>query len=318
MLAYARKAVGKPFSGMAMARALLWPRQTDHQSFFCAELVAAILQEGGLLDRSSNAGGATPQSLYTLYVSRAASTANPYALSQIKQSMAQQSAQQHLLDSGLSASMASALAYGAPPLPSANGAHAHAHAHAQPPPQSQPPPPPQHVGGSFRPPCDRFAATGYVDGPVGAQFGGGGGGGGGGYPLLSATQSYAPPHAHAHAHAHAPSQPPQPPQAQHLQTPPRPTPVLQNHRGAPSSACIPLANALAVAGAGAPPATATATARRYHGRNESPPRQRFKPVGASSLAHVTMHAPPQHAHAHAQQQLALSLHSLNFAKPRGA
>ena len=76
MLAYARKAVGKPFSGMAMARALLWPRQTDGKSYFCAELVAAILQEGGLLDRSSNAGGATPQSLYTLYVSRAASTAS--------------------------------------------------------------------------------------------------------------------------------------------------------------------------------------------------------------------------------------------------
>ena len=59
-----------------------------------AELVAAILQEGGLLDRSSNPGGATPQSLYTLYVSRAASTANPYALKQLQQHMAQQTAQQ--------------------------------------------------------------------------------------------------------------------------------------------------------------------------------------------------------------------------------
>jgi len=36
MLAYARKAVGKPFSGMAMARAVLWPRQTTGDSYFCA------------------------------------------------------------------------------------------------------------------------------------------------------------------------------------------------------------------------------------------------------------------------------------------
>jgi hypothetical protein len=37
MLHYARtKCVGKPFSNMGMARSLLWPRQTDNTSFFCA------------------------------------------------------------------------------------------------------------------------------------------------------------------------------------------------------------------------------------------------------------------------------------------
>lgn len=310
MLAYARRAVGKPFSGMAMARAVLWPRQTTGENYFCAELVAAILQEGGLLDRSSNPGGATPQSLYTLYVSRAASTANPYALKQLQQHMAQQTAQQQMMQSGLSASMAQALAHAAPHPTTSYPTPAHPHPQAP------------HVGGSLRPPCDR---------PNAATGNGGNGGGVAGaaaaapyapgwYPLLSAD----PPSGHA--------PPPQPQQlqsqqrSQHqlLQTPPRPTPVLQNHRGAPSSACAHLANALAVAGAGAP---TSATARRYHGRGDSPPRQRFKPLGVAGtvnppyLAHVA-HAAHAHAHApapHPQPQVGmLSMQSLNFAKPRGA
>ena len=36
MLAFARSCIGKPFSNSAMARSLVWPRQTDNQSFFCA------------------------------------------------------------------------------------------------------------------------------------------------------------------------------------------------------------------------------------------------------------------------------------------
>ena len=37
MLHYVRtQCVGKPFSNYAMARSLVWPRETDHQSFFCA------------------------------------------------------------------------------------------------------------------------------------------------------------------------------------------------------------------------------------------------------------------------------------------
>ena len=80
MLAYARAQVGKPFSNFGMARSLVWPRQTDGKSFFCAELVAAILQRGGLLSHDSNPGAATPHSLYNMYSKQAAATANPYAL----------------------------------------------------------------------------------------------------------------------------------------------------------------------------------------------------------------------------------------------
>ena len=81
MLRYAKtQCVGKPFSNTGMARSLLWPRQTDGTSFFCAELVAAILREGGLLEASSNPGSATPETLHKLYLSRAAATANPYVL----------------------------------------------------------------------------------------------------------------------------------------------------------------------------------------------------------------------------------------------
>lgn len=60
MLAFARAQVGKPFSNTGMARSLVWPRQTDCGSFFCAELVAAILQVGGLMyDAVSNPRTAT-------------------------------------------------------------------------------------------------------------------------------------------------------------------------------------------------------------------------------------------------------------------
>lgn len=112
MLRFAKtRCVGKPFSNTGMARSLLWPRQSDYSSFFCAgaplgtapriaplpprfphppaspppspfraELVAAILREGGLLEASSNPGSATPETLHRIYQSRAAATANPYVL----------------------------------------------------------------------------------------------------------------------------------------------------------------------------------------------------------------------------------------------
>ena len=82
MLRYASSCVGKPFSGTAMARSLVCPRQTDGSSFFCAELVAAVLKEGGLLDSVSNPGAATPESLHALYKARATTTANPFLLRQ--------------------------------------------------------------------------------------------------------------------------------------------------------------------------------------------------------------------------------------------
>ena len=36
MLAFARAQIGKPFSNAGMARSLVWPRQTDGSSWFCA------------------------------------------------------------------------------------------------------------------------------------------------------------------------------------------------------------------------------------------------------------------------------------------
>ena len=49
----------------------------------CAELVAAILKQGGLMSSDSNPGAATPYSLYKLYSKQAAATANPYTLRQV-------------------------------------------------------------------------------------------------------------------------------------------------------------------------------------------------------------------------------------------
>lgn len=84
MLNYARSLVGKPFSNVGMARSILYPRKTDEESFFCAELVAAILKKGGLMSSTSNPGAATPQSLHRMYKNQAAATANPYTLRQFK------------------------------------------------------------------------------------------------------------------------------------------------------------------------------------------------------------------------------------------
>jgi len=82
MLHFARQQVGKPFSSAGMARSLLWPRESDGQSWYCAELVAACLQAGGLMSRDSKTGSATPHSLYKMYKSQGAVQANPYTLRQ--------------------------------------------------------------------------------------------------------------------------------------------------------------------------------------------------------------------------------------------
>lgn len=82
MLQFARQQVGKPFSNVGMARSLVYPRQSDNRSFYCAELVAAVLKAGGMLSSDSNPGSATPHSLYKLYSKQAAATANPYTLRQ--------------------------------------------------------------------------------------------------------------------------------------------------------------------------------------------------------------------------------------------
>lgn len=113
MLSWARGQRGKPFSASGMARSLVWPRTTDGSSWYCAELsnpslhkytslhqlqpstgtfwcfrdhrycaelVAACLQIGGLMSPESKPGAATPQSLYRLYKNSGAVAANPCAL----------------------------------------------------------------------------------------------------------------------------------------------------------------------------------------------------------------------------------------------
>ena len=72
MLEFARDAVGTPFSTYGMACSLMWPRITDGSSYFCAELVAACLKAGGLLDVRSNPGSATPSMLHRIYSVRGA------------------------------------------------------------------------------------------------------------------------------------------------------------------------------------------------------------------------------------------------------
>jgi hypothetical protein len=87
MLKFARLQQGKPFSVSAMARSVLWPRKTTHQSYFCAELVAACLQAGGLMASTSNAAAASPQSLYDMYASTAAISGNPCTMRSMSSSM---------------------------------------------------------------------------------------------------------------------------------------------------------------------------------------------------------------------------------------
>ncbi len=84
MLHYVRtQCVGKPFSNYAMVRSLVWPRETTHDSFFCAELVASVLKVGGLLDSNCNPGAATPEMLHRIYAPRAAVSANPVLLREL-------------------------------------------------------------------------------------------------------------------------------------------------------------------------------------------------------------------------------------------
>ena len=86
MLHYVKtQCIGKPFSNYAMVRSLFWPRETDHTSFFCAELVASILKVGGLLDVTCNPGSATPEMLHRIYAPRAAVSANPCLLRELHQ-----------------------------------------------------------------------------------------------------------------------------------------------------------------------------------------------------------------------------------------
>lgn len=84
MLAFARQQLGKPFSMVAMVRSVVYPRQSNDESFFCAELVARTLQVGGLFPSNSNPGSQTPETLYRTLRERATMTANPFVLRQIQ------------------------------------------------------------------------------------------------------------------------------------------------------------------------------------------------------------------------------------------
>ncbi len=80
MLQFGKAVVGRPFSNFGMVRSVIWPRSTDHKTFFCAELTAACLKAGGLLGPRSNPGAYTPASLYGLFQPHAATTGNPLVL----------------------------------------------------------------------------------------------------------------------------------------------------------------------------------------------------------------------------------------------
>lgn len=82
MLHWSSQQVGKPFSSAGMVRSMIWPRETTGDSWYCAELIAACLQVGGLMSTTSNPGEATPRSLYKMYKSRGAIQANPCTLRQ--------------------------------------------------------------------------------------------------------------------------------------------------------------------------------------------------------------------------------------------
>jgi hypothetical protein len=95
MLRWAQRQVARrvPFSQLGMLRSVLWPRQTHCESFFCAELVAACLREGGLLSAHSNPGVATPAALYRLFHRAGAASGNPYVIRRVAHAREQQLAQ---------------------------------------------------------------------------------------------------------------------------------------------------------------------------------------------------------------------------------
>ncbi len=85
MLQFAEAQKAKPFSKMGMLRTLLWPRATHQQSWFCAELTAAVLQVGGLIDASYNPGNATPESIHQAMSAICATSGNPFVVRRLDQ-----------------------------------------------------------------------------------------------------------------------------------------------------------------------------------------------------------------------------------------
>ena len=86
MLAFSKQQVGKPFSMIGMARSVCWPRKTTCKDWYCAELVAAVMQVGGLIDAAYNPGAATPENLYRRFHGKFATAANPFVLNKLSSS----------------------------------------------------------------------------------------------------------------------------------------------------------------------------------------------------------------------------------------
>ena len=84
MLNFAQAQKGKPFSMGAMVRSIVYPRTTNEQNYFCAELVARTLQIGGLFPTEKNPGAETPETLFRRFKPVASVTGNHYMLRQIR------------------------------------------------------------------------------------------------------------------------------------------------------------------------------------------------------------------------------------------
>ena len=83
MLAFSKQQVGKPFSMIGMARSVFWPRKTRGSSWYCAALIAAVMQVGGLINAEYNPGAATPENLHRRFHGKFATAANPFVLNKL-------------------------------------------------------------------------------------------------------------------------------------------------------------------------------------------------------------------------------------------
>tara|TARA_B110000046_G_C12959066_1_gene383657 strand:+ start:623 stop:1237 length:615 start_codon:yes stop_codon:yes gene_type:complete len=80
---------GKRFSIYGMIMSVIWPRKTHEKDWYCAELVAAALKRGGIIDASYNPGDATPECLYRMLKKTCATTGNPVVLEKMQNSAMQ-------------------------------------------------------------------------------------------------------------------------------------------------------------------------------------------------------------------------------------
>lgn len=108
MLQFAKRQIAKPFSQVGMLRSIVYPRQSNGASWFCAELVAATLQVGGLMPPGHNPGGTTPAMLYSMFKQHGSVSANMYTLRNTSERLLQR---QELKRLGIGSSSRSKQAY---------------------------------------------------------------------------------------------------------------------------------------------------------------------------------------------------------------